>query len=132
MNTKNSVIPKTLAAAADLYYQIREKRLELERQAAAEKDFETELKEHLIASLTKDTTGVAGKLCRVSAQNKVVPQVKDWELFYAYVAKNRSKGGFAMLNKAVNAKAVSEVWSAGKAVPGVEPFTTVVLSVNKL
>jgi hypothetical protein len=126
-------IPKSLAAAADLYYSKREERLALERQAAAIQAEETLLKNHLIDNIPKsDATGIAGKLVRVSVTSKVVPQVKDWDKFYEYVAKNRSKGGFALMNKTVNSKAVAEIWAANKTVPGVEGFNALGLSVNKL
>lgn len=131
--TKTPKIPKSLAECADLYYTTRETRLKLEREAKASADFESSLKEHLINNIPKsNATGVAGKLCRVSIGTKAVPQVEDWEKFYAYVAKNKSKGGFAFLNKAVNTAAVKEVWDAGKTIPGVAKFNAVVMSVNKL
>lgn len=130
---KKRVIPKNLAAAADLYYSVRLERLAREKELEAEKEFENLLKEHLINNIPKsEATGVAGKLCRVSINTKTVPVVQDWEKFYEYVAKNRSKGGFALLNRAVNAKAVSEIWDAGKQVPGVGSFNAVTLSVNKV
>src|SRR6478609_11377872 len=96
-------IPESLAAAADLYYEKREKRLALQREADALEEEEKQIKEHLIANIPKsDATGVAGKLCRVSVVTKERPQVEDWDAFYAHVAKNRAKGGFALLNRAVN------------------------------
>ncbi len=126
-------IPKSLAAVADLYYTKREERLELQRQAAAIEEDEKLLKQHLIDNLPKSqATGVAGKLVRVSVTTKEVPQVTDWDKFYAYVAKNKAKGGFALLNRAVNAKAINEIWDSGKKVDGVGKFTAVNLSVNKL
>lgn len=126
-------IPKSLAACADLYYKTRQERLAIEKSAETLKADEAALKDHLINNLPKsDATGVAGKLCRVSVQTKSVPQVADWDLFYAHVAKNRAKGGFALLNRAVNAAAVKEIWDAGKEVPGVAHFNAVVLSVNKV
>lgn len=132
-SAKMPKIPKSLAAAADLYYTTREARLALERQAEANKEFEAALKDHLINNIPKsDATGIAGKVCRVSVQTKAVPQVSDWDKFYEYVAKNRSKGAFALMNRAVNAKAVKEIWDAGKQVPGVGKFDAVVLSVNKI
>lgn len=126
-------IPKSIAQAADLYYTTKEKRLALQKEVDAIEAEEKLLKAHLIESIPKsDATGVAGKLVRVSITTKNVPQVADWDKFYEYVAKNRTKGGFALLNKAVNAKAVNEIWDAGKTVPGVDSFTAVSLSVNKL
>jgi len=130
---KKPAIPKSIAAAADLYFQTREARLTLQRQADATQEFENELKEHLIAAIPKsDATGIAGKLCRVSVVTKPKPIVEDWEAFYAHVAKNRTKGSFALMNRAVNAKAIQEIWDAGKKVPGVGTFNAVTLSVNKI
>lgn len=130
---KKPVIPKSLAAAADLYYSTREARLMLDRQATAAKEFESELKQHLIDNIPKSkATGIAGKVCRVSVETKPIPQVKDWDKFYAHIVKNKSKGGFALLNRAVNAVAVKEIWESGKTVPGVDKFNAVTLSVNKL
>lgn len=133
MATKKPAIPKSLAAAADLYFQKREERLALQRQAEALEEFEKELKEYLINNIPKsDATGIAGKLCRVTVVTNPKPIVEDWDSFYAHIAKNRSKGAFALLNRAVNAKAVQDIWDAGKQVPGVGTFNAVTLSVNKV
>jgi|SRR6267378_3652796 len=126
-------IPKNLAQAVDLYYSTREERLALAKQVAAMEENEKLLKQHLIDNIPKsNATGIAGKLARVSIVPKVVAQVADWDKFYEYIAKNRTKGGFALLNKAVNQKAVQEIWDAKKKVPGVGSFHTATLSLNKL
>lgn len=126
-------IPKSLARAADLYCNTRDKRLALQKQVDEIEADEKALKEHLINSIPKsDATGIAGKVCRVSVVTKAVPRVTDWEKFYEYVGKNRNKGSFALLNKVVNVKSVAEIWEAGKQVPGVESFNAVSLSLNKL
>ena len=134
MATKPTIkIPKSLALAVDMYYSKREERLALQRQVDLLAADEALLKSHLIDNIPKsDATGIAGKLARVSVTTKDVPQVQDWDEFYAYVAKNVKKGSFALLNRAVNAKAVGEIWEAGKTVPGVGAHTVVNLSVNKL
>ena len=126
-------IPKSLAAVADLYWETKERRLALDREAKVIAEDEALLKQHLIDNLPKsEATGISGKLCRISITQKNVPQVNDWDEFYTYVAKNRAKGSFALLNRAVNAKAVTEIWDAGKEVPGVSSYTTTSISVNKL
>ena len=134
MATKPTLkIPKSLAIAADMYYSTKEKRLTMQREVDAIKAEEELLKNHLIDSIPKsDATGIAGKLCRVSVTTKVIGQAADWDAIYAYCAKNRAKGGFALLNKALNQKTIQEIWESGKEVPGVQEFTTVNLSVNKL
>lgn len=126
-------IPKSLAAASDLYGVTKEKRLALQKQVDEIEADEKALKEHLINNIPKsDGVGAIGKLWQTKVVTDTVPRVEDWELFYAHIAKTRSKGGFALLNKAVNAKSVKEVWESGKKVPGVTTFTTVKLSLSKL
>ena len=126
-------IPKSLALAVDLYYSKREERLALQRQVDTIQADETLLKTHLIDNIPKsDATGIAGKLARVSVTTKVIGQPEDWDAIWAYCAKNRTKGGFALLNRALNQKTIQEIWESGKEVPGVKAFTTINLSVNKL
>lgn len=126
-------IPKSLAECADLYYKTREDRLVIQRQADALEESEKLLKEHLIDNIPKsNATGIAGKLCRVAIVTSAEPQVYDWDATWAHIAKTRAKGGFALLNKAINKAAIKEIWAAGKEVPGVGVFNVVKLSINKL
>jgi len=135
--------PKTLAAAADKVYELREERLGFSRQADAIKAEEGFLREHLIENIPKgDATGVVGKVVRVVIKTDVVPVADDWSKIYAhivedYLAHKKKKtgqhdGAFALLNKALNSASVKEQWEAGKAVPGVGKFNSKSLSINKL
>lgn len=122
--------PKTLGACADRVYSLRQERLEAQKKVDAMEAEEKALREHIINTLPKsETTGVAGKLARVTVITKSVPQVKDWDAFYAHVKKT---SGFDLLNRALSKSAVEARWEAGKKVPGVEAFTAVTLSVNKV
>jgi hypothetical protein len=125
-------IPKALGAAGELYISTRDARLALQKQVDALEEHEKLLKQHIIDTTPKSSaTGVVTKLGTLKVVTKVVPQVADWDKFYEYVAKNKKKGGFALLNRAVNAGAVKEIWDAGKEVPGVKSFTAVTLSISK-
>ncbi len=135
--------PKTLAAAADKVYELRESRLSLTRQADGFKAEEGFLREHLIENIPKgDATGVVGKVVRVVIKTDVIPVAEDWSKLYehiveTYLAHKKKKTGqhdaaFALLNKAVNGASVKEQWEAGKAVPGVGKFNSKSLSINKL
>ncbi len=138
--------PKTLAAAADLYYTTREERLGVERsikdQVEGLKADEGVLREHLIEQLpASDATGVAGKLVRVTVKKGVAPQADDWSKIYAhvveqYLAIKKKKGNpdeaFAILGRALNSEHIKALWDDGKVVPGVGKFNTKSLSVNKL
>jgi len=122
--------PKTLGACADLLFTTRNDRLTLQKQVDALSAQETSLKDHIIATLPKsDSTGVAGKLARVTVVTDEVPQVKDWDLFYAYVHKNKA---YELLNRALSKAGVTERLEAGKKVAGVEMFPVVKVSINKV
>lgn len=126
---KQITIPKTLGACADMLYELRDKRLALSRQVDEIKKQETAIANHLIDNLPKsDAKGVVGRVARAVVQTKIVAQVKDWEPFYAFIRKSKD---FSLMQRRVNEAAVKERWEAGKAVPGVEPFNVVKVSVTK-
>jgi len=123
-------LPKTLAACADELYKTREARLAAQKAVDALQAKESLLKEHLINNLPKsDASGVAGKLARVTVVTKPVPQVSDWDKFYAFVKKT---GSFDLMQRRLADSAVKERWDNGKTVPGVEPFNVVSISMNKV
>jgi hypothetical protein len=135
--------PKTLAAAADKVYELREERLGFTRQADAIKAEEGFLREHLIENIPKgDATGVVGKVVRVVIKSDVVPVAEDWSKIYEHIVATyldhkkkktgQHDGAFALLNKALNSASVKEQWEAGKAVAGVGKFNSKSLSINKL
>lgn len=122
--------PKTMGACADKIYELRQKRLDAQKVVDAIQAEESALREHIINTLPKsETTGVAGKLARVTVITKVVPQVKDWDAFYKYVKKNDA---FDLMQRRLTDKAVQDRWEAGKKIPGVEAFQAVTLSINKV
>lgn len=128
--TKQFKFPKTLGACADKYYELRQKRLDAQKVVDKIQEEESALREHLINTLPKsEATGTAGKKARVTVVTSQVPQVKDWDAFYKYVKKN---GAFDLMQRRLADSAVKERWESGKKVPGVESFTVVKLSVNKV
>lgn len=127
---KKPAIPDKLGRIIDLLYKTRYKRLDENKRIEAMKSFETELKDYLINILPKsEASGVAGKLARAQVTSKKVPQVTDWEAFFAHVAKTKS---WDLLIRRVNDSAVVERWEAGKEIPGVGAFTLTNVSVTKL
>lgn len=126
--------PKKLdGSVADRYYELMQRRLALNREAALIEEEEKFLKAWIIDNLPmSNATGIAGSLCRVSVVPKKRPEVKDWDAFYEYIVKNRKKGAFALLNRAVNTKSVAEYWEAGVTVPGVEQQPYKSLSYSKI
>lgn len=128
--TLPKVIPKTIGACADLLYELKQQRLAMQKEVDAVAEFEAKLKAHVINTLPKhDQTGAIGKLAKVTVVTKQVPQLQDQEAFYKWLKRT---GEFDLLPSGVSRKAVEERWQAGKKVPGVEPFTAVTVSLNKL
>lgn len=123
-------VPKTLGACADRLYTIKEEMAALNRTLEV---FDTErkaIKEHLINNLPKnDAGGVSGKLCRVTITSKDRASVKDWAAFYKYILKKKD---FSFLHRKVSDATVRDHWQAGEKIPGVEPFTAIDISINKL
>lgn len=123
-------LPKTIGACADRLYKLKEEKAKA--QAAVKKidDEVKAIKEHVINELPKsEASGVAGKVARVSVVKKEVPSVEDWDAFYKYVSRTKS---FDLLQRRLSAPAIKERWEAGKKVPGVDHFTVVDISLNKL
>lgn len=122
--------PKTMGACADRIYELRTRRLVMQKEVDAIEAEEKALKEHIINTLPKsETTGVAGKLARVTVVTKQVPQVKDWEAFWK---KFNKKTDTDLLQRSLSKAAVEARWEAGKEIAGVEAFTAVTLSINKV
>lgn len=125
---KPKAFPKSLGACADLLYQMRTKRLEAVKAAAELKAEENRLKEHIINTLPKDSGGAVGKTHKVIVVTKTKQQVKDWDKFWVYVAKNKA---WDLLQKRISDTAVQARIDDGKKLPGVEPFVVVDVSLTK-
>lgn len=122
--------PKAMGACADRLFELRNKRLAMQKEVDAVAAEESAIKEHIINTLPKsEASGVAGKLARVTVVTKQIPQVKDYDKFYAYVKKTNS---FDLLQKRLSDAAIKERWEAGKVIPGVESFNAVSVSINKI
>lgn len=121
----------SLGRCADQYYQIREKRLEINRQIKELQSQETRLKNMLIERLPKsDASGVAGSLARASIRTKAVPVVKDEVAFRNYI---RRTGRYDLAQKIKPASAaIEELWDEGIDVPGIGRFNLISVSLNKL
>jgi hypothetical protein len=123
-------IPKQLAVAGDLLYETRQKRLALQKEVDELQSQETQLKDYLIANLPKSqASGIAGKVARIKIETKDIPQVKDWDVFYKYVKRT---GDFDLMQRRLSDTAVKARWENGKQVPGVEVFTSTVVSCTKV
>ncbi len=123
-------IPTKIGECADLLYTLKAKRLAAQKLVTAMEENESALKTHIIKKLPKSaTSGVAGKLARVSVVTEDVPQVQDWDKFYAHIKKT---GDFELLGKRIKKEAIEERWEAKKKIPGVGTFAVTTVSINKV
>ena len=122
-------IPKTLGGCADRLYKLRdEKKVAQAKVDAIDEEFKA-IKAHLIEKLPKNNAeGVTGRFANAQIKKKNIPQVQDWEKFYAFVRRTKD---FSLLQRRVSEGAVKERWESGKKVPGVEPFNVLSISVTK-
>jgi hypothetical protein len=126
------VLPEDQGLCVDLLYRVRERRLEIEREAERVGKLETMLKEHFIETLSANSTGLAGRVALVKVEPKPVPQVADYELFYEFVRKNKA---FELLQRRLNEAACKERMDgdprfAGRA--GITIFRAKKVSVTRL
>lgn len=122
--------PSKLGACVDLAYTLRAERLEIEKQADEVKAKETALKDHIIATFSKaDIDGAKGKVASASISRSVKGNVKDWPGVYKYIEKNDA---WDLMERRLNNKAYRDRLEAGEAIPGVESFDVVTLSLTKI
>ena len=126
---KPFALPKELGACADLLYKLKAEKAALAKQVAEIEEREKLLKDHVIATLPKSSTGVSGRTAHVRVVTKDVPRVEDWELFYKHILKTKD---FSLLQRRPGEKAIEERWEAKKQVPGVAPFKVVTVSITKV
>ena len=122
--------PKSMAVCADKLYELRQKRLAQQKIVDEIEAEEKALKDHIINTLPKsETSGIAGKVARITIVNKDIPQVKDWEAFYKYVKKTNQ---FELMQKRLADSAINERLEQGIKIPGVEIFKATSISMNKV
>jgi len=122
-------VPKHLADCADMLYEKREERLQVQKVVDALAKEEGVLREHIIANLPKsNASGISGKVATARIETKMIPQVEDREALQAYIKKT---GRFDLLQGRLSESAVLEMWADNKKVPGVVSFTAVKVSCTK-
>ena len=135
--TLGGPMPPSIGRCADLYHDIRDVRLAMQKQVEAIEAREREVKNHIIDNLSKSIdTGAAGLRYRAQIVTKtkyVVSRaegVDGWGVLFSWIRKNDA---FHMLQKRLNDKAVED-WVAenGRELPGTERFNAVDVSITKI
>lgn len=117
ITNSNMKLPKTLAACADLLYETRLARYDLQHEVDDMKKLEAALEERFRLELPQDgASGISGAVARIQLSPKVKPVVEDWDKFYTYVRKNNA---FEMLQRRLNEGAARDFADTnGRRVPG--------------
>lgn len=123
--------PASLGECVDLYHEVRQLRLDMQKEVDAVAERERDLKAHILSSLSSQqgVTGVAGARYRAQVVEKRVPAVRDWKALHAWVRENNR---FDVLQKRVLNSAILDLWEADQEVPGCEAALSVDLSVTKV
>ena len=128
---KGAAIPAGVGAMADLYAEVRDKRLAMEKEAESVKARETEIHNVILSALSESTdTGAAGSRYRVQLVTKTRQHVKDWPTLFGFI---RQYDLFDLLQKRLSDKAAAEFVETHKQpLPGVENVQVPTLSFNKI
>lgn len=128
--TKGAPLPASLGRCVDLYKEVRDVRLAMDKEVEAVKARENEIKEHLIANLTKEDSGAAGLRYRAQRVEKTVYVVRDWPAFWAMVLES---GRTDFVQKRISDKAVADyVEQEQELLPGTERLIVPDVSITKI
>jgi fructosamine-3-kinase len=127
---KGGPLPKSMGRCADLYKEVEELYREMNAETEEVKARLSEIREHLIANLSKsDDTGAAGLRYRAQIKTDKKPTVRDWDKFYAYIyAKKR----FDLLQRRISDKAALDILDEEGKLPGVERINVPKVSITKI
>jgi hypothetical protein len=125
-----SEMPKSLGKCADLLAEVRDIRLAMDKEVAAVKKRETEIREHIIRELANsEDTGVSGLRYRAQIVKKTVPTVENWGVFTSWVRENNR---FDLIQKRIASKGIEDLWEEREKVPGISRFHNTNLSLKKV
>ncbi len=127
-----NALPSALGAAADLYHEVREIRLAMQKEVDAVEAREKEIKGYIIdnGSTREGETGWSGLRYRAQIVPKDNVKVADWPTFYTWIMANER---LDLLEKRLAKTAASDYVEATKAYPpGTEKFIYKDLSVTKI
>lgn len=123
-------MPPSMGLCADFYHEVRELRLAMAKEVAEVEAREKEIKEHIIANLSKSLdTGAAGLKYRAQIVMKASPRIADWGIFCSFVRKNDR---FDLLQKRVSDTGIKDLWADRADVPGIERVNVPDVSITKI
>lgn len=125
-----NTLPKNIGACIDLLVSAKQRRKEIEAEAALVGKQEKLIEAHLLEQFTREQlNGAKGKLASVSVSEKDTPHVDDKEAFGKFVAATKS---WDMLYGRAVEEACQSRWEAGEEIPGVSKFHVKKLSLTEV
>lgn len=121
-------MPPSVGQAADALHDIRELRLQMQKETDAVKARETEIENWIIEQCQVDTGG-AGLRYRAQVKVEAKPRIADWAALTYFLWETQA---FQLIQKRLSDTAVKELWDANVEVPGVERFLAKKVSVTKI
>ena len=121
-------ISSQLPDVVNQYISVRTQRLALDKEAAAVKETEEELKKFIISKFQDQNLNVLGSTNGSVKMTKVEePVCNDWPAYYEYIKEH---GAWELLHKRVTILAVKEHYAAGEIIPGISFVDTYKLTVS--
>ncbi len=124
-------LPESIGRCADLYSEVRALRLAMDKEVDAVKKRESEIREHIINSLSKsDDTGAAGLKYRAQIVMKKTVKVNEWPVLWSWAKKNDRMDTFQKRLNETMAKDFLE--QEGRVLPGCEVINVPDVSITKI
>jgi len=123
-------LPASLGACADLLHDVRELRLEMQRQTDEVEAREKEIRAWIMDHATETDTTFGGRRYVAQVYKEAEPTIQDWGVFCSWVRKNDR---FDLLQKRLATKAVEETQKGeGRLLPGLSQIHVMKVSLTKL
>ena len=113
--------PPTMGSLIDKMSTLRDQRRVIAEQDKKLKEEYDGLEIQLMEVFDQQATRKGeGKKASASVSDSIIPNVVDWDVFYAYILKNKFTH---LLQRRPSTEACRELFETKGKIPGVEPFT---------
>lgn len=121
VKVKPVLIPETIGGKIDLRQKLVATKAEIQAQIDAIDGQIRDVESALFAQMDKEgTTNGGGKTATVSINESVVPQIEDWDSFYAFIHRHKY---YHLLERRPSVTGCRELFETKGKIPGVMPYT---------
>lgn len=120
----------SLGLQIDALFKLREKLREIQDEEKAQQALISAAEVVLMETMEREGVDKStGKFATVSIGSSISGNVVDWDMFGAYILKNKY---LHLLQRRVSDPAIRELFESKGSVPGVEPFTKKRINLRKV